>query len=167
MELSDLKCIDENINVEEYLDFYQIVRDSIEDPEWLGLFTKEKILNILKQGGKIWIYYYLNEIVCSFMYIPADKEAIDLFDININLDFVGECGPIIVSPKYRGNGLQIQMLNILEEYCVTKDLNLLLTTIHPNNIYSINNFIKKDYKFIKPLFLNRGKRNLYVKELGD
>ena len=119
------------------------------------------------QGGKIWIYYNLNEIVCSFMYMPADEQSIKLFNIKRDLNIVGECGPILVNPKYRGYGLQFQMLNILEEYCINKGLKLLLTTIHPDNLYCINNFLKKDYKYIKLFLLNRGKRNLYIKEIGD
>lgn len=167
MKLLDLKCISENVDIDEYLEFYKRIRTSMEFPEWLGNFTKEKILNILNQGGKIWVYYYLNEIVCSFMYIQADENATELFNINIDANFVGECGPILVSPKYRGNGLQNQMLSILQKYCINKQLKLILTTIHPDNIYCINNFTKHNYKFIKQVLLNRGKRNLYIKELGD
>ena len=65
MELFDLKEVSNNINIDEYLYLYNYVRDNMEHPEWLGTFTKEEIEEILKIGGKIWMYYDKETPVCS------------------------------------------------------------------------------------------------------
>ena len=57
MKLSDLKLITENIDIDAYLNFYTVVRKNMEHPEWLGTFTKEEIIDILNDNGKIFIYY--------------------------------------------------------------------------------------------------------------
>lgn len=53
MKLEDLKCISDNVNIDDYLKLYKYVRDNMEHPEWLGTFTKEEVVDILGIGGKI------------------------------------------------------------------------------------------------------------------
>lgn len=42
-------------------------------PEWLGTFSKDEIIEILNNGGKIWLYYDQNMPVCSVFYIPSSN----------------------------------------------------------------------------------------------
>lgn len=53
MILKDLKEVNNNINLDDYLNLYNDVRKSMNHLEWLGTFSKEEIKNILKKGGKI------------------------------------------------------------------------------------------------------------------
>lgn len=71
MKLNDLKVISEDVPLDEYLYLYNYVRDNMEHKEWLGIFTKEEIKEILKIGGKIWLYYDKEIPVCSVFYIPV------------------------------------------------------------------------------------------------
>lgn len=43
MNLNDLNEISENVNLDEYLTLYNYVRDNMEHPEWLGIFTLDEI----------------------------------------------------------------------------------------------------------------------------
>ena len=43
--------------------------------------------------------------------------------------------------------------------------NYALVTVHPDNIYSINNILKDDFKLISTINLKRGPRNIYIKKL--
>lgn len=165
MLLSELKCIDKDINIEEYLRFYDLIKLNISNKEWLGSFSSKEIKGILNNDGKIWVYYLDDEIVCSMMYIPASEDSLKLFNLSYSFFDVGECGPIMVNPKYVGNGLQKQMLRVLENYCRMRDKKIILTTVHPKNIYSINNFIKLGYKYINSFKFKRGNRDLYIKEI--
>ena len=165
MLLSELKCVEKNINIEEYLKFDEEVKTKILNKEWLGTFLSEDIKNILNNDGKIWMFYLNGEVVCSMMYLPASEKSLKKFNISYLVEDVGECGPIMVNPKYVGNGLQIQMLNLLDGYCKSKQKKIILTTIHPDNIYSINNFVKLGYKYKNSFEFKRGKRDLYIKEI--
>ena len=71
----------------------------------------------------------------------------------------------VLDPKYVGNKLQYQMLNELDKYSIDKNYNFVVATIHPDNIYSINNFIKDNFKQTSTKEFKRGLRNIYVKEL--
>lgn len=51
--IENLKCVNENVNLDDYLKLYKYVRDNMEHPEWLGTFTRDEIIEILNVGGKI------------------------------------------------------------------------------------------------------------------
>ena len=117
MELKNFNCVSKNHNIDEYLEFYNEVRNNMEHPEWLGTFTKEEIEKLLSIGGKLFNYYDDNVLVCSFFYLPCSNKSLQKHNINYDETIVGSCGPIMVNKKYIGNGLQSQMIEELDNYC--------------------------------------------------
>lgn len=166
MNLEALECTN-NINIKEYIEFVNLVKSNMTNPDWLGDFKENDINNILNSGGRIWIYYKNSEIVCSVMYMSIDEDGIKKFNLDYDKNKVGECGQIMVNPKYIGLGLQNQMLKVIEEYSKKIKNTIILTTIHPDNIYSKNNFIKNNYKYDSSYTFKRGRRDLYIKYFGD
>ena len=164
--LSDLKCVNEDVNIDEYFTYYNYIRDNMEHPEWLGIIPKDEIINIMNnKNGKIWNYYLGDEIVCSLFYIPAADKTLKKHHMYLDYEKVGSCGPIMVTPKYQGNGLQIQMLDILDKHCLSLGQNYVFTKVHPDNIPSIHNFTKDNYKFVESYESSDGPRNIYLKEI--
>ena len=101
MKLDQLKCINEDINIDEYIKYINSVKESMKYPEWLGDFSKEDLIFLLNNNSKIWMYYLNNEFVCSMMLIPANKKSLISFKIDLNPEEVIDYGPIFVNPKYR------------------------------------------------------------------
>ncbi len=167
MELKDFKCVSENIDVDEYLVFYNYVRDNMEHPEWLGTFTKDEVEMFLNGEGKIFNYYDGDTIACSYFYMPTSNKSLLKHNINYDSSLVGSCGPIMVNPKYVGNGLQRQMIIVLDDYCRSLGKEYCYTRIHPDNIYCINNFVKSDYEFLQTYTSPKDGevRNDYIKVL--
>lgn len=163
MKLDQLKCINEDINIDEYIKYINSVKESMKYPEWLGDFSKEDLIFLLNNNSKIWMYYLNNEFVCSMMLIPANKKSLTSFGIDLNPEEVIDYGPIFINHKYIGNGLQYQMLQKLDEYCIKNGYKYAISTVHPDNIYSINNFVKDKFINIDSINLKRGKRNIYLK----
>ena len=166
LRLNNFHCINENINLDKYLEFRELVKRHMEFPEWLGDLSKEDFIHLLKKGAKIWIYYFNEEPICSMMVIPLDKEEFLSFGVNVKYDMAIDYGPIFVNPKYFGNGLQYQMLQVLDQYCLANNYKYVVCTIHPNNIYSKNNLIKNDFIYISTKNFKRGIRNIYFKKLS-
>jgi L-amino acid N-acyltransferase YncA len=71
---------------------------------------------------------------------------------------------MMVNYKYIGNGLQYQMLEVLDNYFTDNNLKYALGTIHPENSYSINNALKSGYEFSSCKVFPRGIRNVYIKK---
>lgn len=167
MKLKDFEKKEENNYLDKYLDFYNNVRNNMEHPEWLGTFTKEEIEKLLSIGGKLFNYYDNDEIACSFFYLPCSNKSLQKHNINYDESIVGSCGPIMVNPKYIGNGLQNEMIKELEEYCKSINKKYCYTRIHPDNNYCINNFLKNNYQFLQTYTSKKDGevRNDYLKEL--
>ena len=165
MKLKELYCINDNINLEEYIIFREKVKEKMEHPEWLGDFSKEDLKDLLNNNSKIWIYYLSNEPVCSMMLIPSTQKTLAKFEINLDYNEVVDYGPMFVNFKYIGNKLQYQMLKEIDEYCINLGYKYAVGTIHPDNFYSINNLLKDDFKYINKIVLKRGPRNIYLKKL--
>ncbi len=163
MKLDQLKCINEDIKIDEYIKYINSVKESMKYPEWLGDFSKEDLIFLLNNNSKIWMYYLNNEFVCSMMLIPANKKSLTSFGIDLNPKEVIDYGHIFINHKYIGNGLQYQMLQKLDEYCIKSGYKYAISTVHPDNIYSINNLVKDKFINIDSINLKRGKRNIYLK----
>lgn len=166
MKLDSLKCIYSNINIHEYITNRDIVKGNMEYLDWLGDFSREDLCNMLNNNTKIWMYYNDNDFVCSMMLIPSTKKDLVKFELD-NLDYtkVVDYGPMFVNLKYVGNGLQYQMLEVLDEYCIELGHKYVISTIHPDNVYSIRNLVKDGFVLVGTKEFKRGVRNVYLKKL--
>lgn len=165
LELKDLTCEKDNINLDDYISFRESVKEHMEYPEWLGDFQKEDIKVLLNRNSHLWIYYKEKEPVCSMMLIPARKKDLETFEIQKSEQEVTDYGPMFVNPSYRGNSLQYQMLQELDIISKDYGYQYAASTVHPDNIYSIRNLEKDGFHCIGRKELKRGPRNIYLKEL--
>lgn len=164
MKLEDFKCI-ENIDIDKYYNYFLKIKNEMEHPDWLGDLKKEDFEYFINNGSKSWTYFDNDKFVCSYMYLVETQNVINYLGLNYDAKECADCGPVFVAKEYRGNGLQYQMLQKLEEYCSSKDLKYILTTAEPDNIYSCNNFEKAGYEKVGFKILERGPRNIYVKKI--
>lgn len=165
IRLEEFVCISENVDLDKYISFRESVKEKMSFPEWLGDFTKEELEEMLHNGAVIWIYFKKEIPICSMMYIPSTKQALKKFDLKMDFSIVGDYGPMFVNFDYLGNGLQLQMLEVLDKYMVDLNRKYAIATIHPDNIYSIQNFIKDRFILIGQKEFKRGIRNIYIKDL--
>ena len=166
MKINEFNCISENNNIDEYLKFYKYVKSNMKEPSWLGEFSLNDLKNILNNEGKLFNFYDNNIIVCSMLYIPSNNKTLEKHNLKYDEKLVGSCGPIMVNPKYVGNKFQKQMLELLDKYCKSIGKRYIFTKVHPDNIYSINNFISDGYKFVETYKTSSGEsRSVYFKEI--
>ena len=163
IKLSELKEVSTNVNLDDYLKLYNYVRDNMENKNWLGTFPKEEIINILNNGGKIWLYYDKDTPVCSMFYIPTTEKVLTKYHIDYQSSITGSLGPIMVSKDYTGNGLQIAMMNVLDEYLKSINIEHIFTKVHADNIYSIKNILKNGYKEVYEYVNERGNNKIFLK----
>ena len=163
MELKDFKEVSDNVNLDDYLYLYNYVRDNMEHPEWLGTFTRDEIEKILNIGGKIWLYYDGDTPVCSVFYIPASNNSLKKHNINYDESITGSLGPIMVRKEYVGNGLQNDMMKVINSYSKSIGKIHMFTKAHSNNIYSIRNILKDGYIIIDEYENERGPMTAFIK----
>ena len=163
MRLSDLKEVSDNVNLDDYLSLYSIVRDNMEHPEWLGTFTKDEVIDILNNGGKIWLYYDGDIPVCSVFYIPVKNKTLRKHNVSYDEKDTGSLGPIMVRSEYVGNGLQKDMMKVLNNYVKSIGISHMFTKAHSDNIYSINNILKDGYRVVHQYESDRGPTTAFIK----
>lgn len=164
INIKDLIVV-EKINIDQYIKFREQVKETMNNPEWLGDFTREDIELLLQENSKIWVYYSKEIPICSMMIIPATKKSLIKFELNYKVQEVIDYGPMFVNPNYIGNNLQYQMLRELDEISRKKGYRYAVVTVHPDNMYSIRNLEKDKFKLINTKNFERGTRNIYLKEL--
>lgn len=164
INIKDLIVV-EKINIDQYIKFREQVKETMNNPEWLGDFTREDIELLLQENSKIWVYYSKEIPICSMMIIPATKKTLIKFELNYKVQEVIDYGPMFVNPNYIGNNLQYQMLRELDEISRKKGYRYAVVTVHPDNMYSIRNLEKDKFKLINTKNFERGTRNIYLKEL--
>lgn len=149
----------------EYLDLVSLVKSNMEHPEWLGDFSKEDYLELIKNGSHIYGWFYNNELIAAGVLIPSTKHNLDkFFSSELNYEEVVDFGPQMVHIKYIGNHLQSQIIDYLEIKSLELGYKYALSTIHPDNIYSIKNLINSNFKDIGFIELKRGPRKIYRKK---
>lgn len=137
------------------------------DSAWLGDMSRDDILYLLNNGSRIWMYYHKNNFVCSMMLIPTTEEDLKKFGLADDYLEIVDYGPIMVNSKYRGNGLQKQMIKYLDKYAKEVGYKKAVVTIHPDNLLSIDNLVGMGFRFIGKKQFKRGIRNVYLKELNN
>jgi len=165
MRFEDLKCISNNVNLIDYLKLYTYVRQNMEQPEWLVMFSLNEIKKILCNGGKIWLYYNDENLACSMFYIPTNKKTLNKRNINTIEKETGSLGPIMVSPDYIGNGYMLKMLDVFNKYCINIGIKYIFTKAHSQNLYSINNMYRDGYTLVNEYENERGIMSVFLKSL--
>lgn len=154
------------MDIDSYLQLVETVKESMENANWLGDFSIDDYRYLLNHGSMIYGAYYADLLVGSFMLIPATEKDIQKFNLSqLDCRAVADYGPQMVHPDYRGNKIQSLLLRKIDEVAKKQGYNIAVTTIHPDNIYSINNILSDGFIKFKELVLRRGKRNLYIKKL--
>ncbi len=166
MKLSELNVQNTDIDLDKYIEFRENVRSKMEHPEWLGEISKEELEEMLSIGGKIWLYSEGDIPVCSLMFIPAGEDAKQDLEIDgIDYNLMGDIGPVFVNFDYLGNGLMYQMLLEYDKYLNSIGYKYVMTTVHPDNIFSSRNMLKNGMKKVLQKTFERGIRDIYFKEL--
>ena len=167
MKLKDLYCASENVNLDDYLNLYKYVKNNMENPNWLGEFTKKEIKEILQKGGKIWLYYDKGNLVCSMFLLSSKNKVLNKNNIFYDESLVASLGPIMVSPDYIGNKLQLQMMEELENYCKNNNYKYIFTKSCSDNKYSLSNMLKFGFKIKNEYINERGNNTALIKKISQ
>ena len=166
-----MKLIYNNIKIEiiteerinEVLNFQKDIIDNMNRKDFFCPLTKEEFLTPIRNLDNVYFLKYNNEIIGLFVAtcnIPDVLKEYQLKNNNVML-----IDSIMIKEEYRGNKLQIKILNYLYNRAKELKLDGLVATIHPENTYSLNNFINNGYKIINTLHIHGGIRNIVFKKI--
>lgn len=158
-QLSDLQSV---------IDLNEAIYSALPDKSILRHNSPEMIASCIEEPNVtlgIWEGDML--IAIGMLYVPQCIEEDHFHDLGLEGEYKSANQKLfLVREGYRGLGLQRKLIREVEKIALTRGYNLLCTTVAPNNDFSINNFLKEGYVYVKTEEKYGGlMRNLYYKVL--
>lgn len=152
-------------DIEKITIFQDEVIDNMKNKEYFTPLTDKEFIYPIKNNGLVYLLYYGNEIIGLFVLtINPEEDIIEEYKLDDNKN-VGIIDSIMIKENYRGSSLQLQGMDIIENDAKKLQIKKLVATIHPDNKYSLNNFIKRKYKIINKINIHNGPRYIVIKEI--
>lgn len=146
IKLLDMTYIDKIAKLEKN------IYNMLENKDFYCCASKDNFIETISNNGKIvgCVIKETDELVSIGAYISYGYNEHNYgYDLKIEgqeLLKVGQIESTIVSPEYRGNGLQNTICGILEDISKEHGDKIIAATVYPENIYSLNTFMKRGYK---------------------
>ncbi len=157
--------------IQNLVDLQYFVIDEIEKKDKLqqiwGIYSGDKIKEILNNDGVIKNYYYNGDLVGSSQLIVNDKEEFDDYGAKSPFDKTAINGGVILKSKYWGNSLQKLMSEDLEKIALEKGYKYMICTVSPKNKWSFENLYHLGYDIIDGHDMAKGFRFLCLKDLEN
>ncbi len=145
------------------VDFQKEIINNMPNKEWFVPLTEEEFLTPIL--GKDNAYFFThNEKIIGLLVLTGDIPDI-LKEYQLPSDNYILIDSIMVKEEYRGYRLQQQILEFAYKRAVKLDMDGLVATIHPDNKYSLDNFVKQNYELLHVLTIHGGKRNIMIKKI--
>ncbi len=150
-------------DIELLLNFQNSIINEMPNKEFFKPLTKEEFLKPIKEKDNVYILKHNNEIIGLFV---ATCNIDDLLEeYKLKKDNYLLIDSIMIKKEYRGSKLQKQILKYLYNKAKEMNINYIVATVHPNNIYSLNNFIEERYKKENLLTIHGGPRYIMTKRI--
>ena len=141
-------------DTERMLQLLHKVKDDMENQDWFFLDPDEEIRKMMESGVmQLWLAEDGDRVAAIFDYIIPGLNGYNYgYDLGFSeedLLRVVQMDTAAVDPGYRGLKLQKTLMQRAEQEIREMPGRILLSTIHPDNRYSLNNLLAQDYSVEK------------------
>lgn len=141
-------CFLSEEKLDEALTLRNNIRSKVAIQDWYASVTREEYAHLLKNGFALTCVAD-NKIVAVCLCVLEDAEyAHEVYDDRVTQKICADYSDTFVHEDYRGNGLQHMLEEKMEAICLENGKTILLGTVHPDNKYSYDNFIRSGYEVV-------------------
>lgn len=163
-------CILSEENFGDVIKLYEDVSNSMDNKNWLKSRNYDSLKKTIDNGGFIvGCYVGLELIACALCDVPSANDLELLASLGIPMeDFKNTyiSGFVMVHPMYRGNSLQIKLLDLRIDIAKSQHKKYVVTVAAVDNIHSLNNIISRGFEFKTQRENEFGiLRNIFLKDL--
>lgn len=143
-------------DTEPFIQLLQETKAAMVNQDWFFLDPPEEIREMMESGAmELWVAMDGDRMAGAFDLIHPGLKP---YNYGYDLEFekeellrVVQMDTAAVHPDYRGLGLQKRLMETAEAEVRKESGRILLCTIHPDNVYSLNNVKKQGYSIEKKL----------------
>lgn len=137
-------------DLEQFLELLRVVHGEMVHKEWFYLDEPGEVRQMLQEGIlEFWVAMDGARMAGAFsIVIPGLRTfnyGYDLFFDEAKLLQVVNMDTIAVHREYRGRGLQKCLMQEAEREVAKRRPRILLCTVHPDNVFSLNNILDQGY----------------------
>lgn len=144
--------------------FQSEVIDKLFDKEYFTPLSELEIKFPLLNNGIVYLLYDGSLLVGLFILtINPLQEVAREYEFEDNNFAIFDS--VMIRDAYRGSHLQAQGMKLLEKTAKKIGVKTIVATVHPDNIYSIDNFKKMTYEYVKTITIHGGERIIFRKDL--
>lgn len=163
-------CFLSEENFGDIIKLYEEVSNSMDNKNWLKNRNYDTLKKTIDNGGFIiGCYVGLKLIACALCDVPSINDLETLASLGISVeDFQNTyiSGFVMVHPMYRGNSLQLKLLDLRIDIAKSQRKKYIVTVAAADNIHSLNNIVSRGFEFKTQQENNRGiLRNIFIKDL--
>ena len=137
-----------------FVHFLHEIKKQMEQKEWLYLDPPEMVHAMMADGiMDLWLVMDDDQLAAVFSVLYPGMEPYNYgYDLRFSKEEllqVVHMDTAAVHPKYRGLGLQGQMVRVAENALAGQERKILICTVHPENLFSLNNMLRQGYEIQK------------------
>lgn len=157
-------------DTETLIRFLDGVKSAMSQQEWFYLDPPDTVRRLMAEGSmELWMAMDKDRVAAVFTIIHpglcSDNYGWDLALPEEELLQVIHMDTAAVDPDYRGFGLQGKMMRLAEQGLCGRGRKILLSTVHPDNRFSLNNLLKLEYRIQKRVGKYGSERYILQKEI--
>lgn len=157
-------------DVDTFLRFLDAVKAGMSRKEWLYLDSADTVHSMVKDGIlEFWLAFREEQLAAVFSILFP---GLNSYNYGYDLGFgqeellkVVHMDTAAVHPDFRGHGLQGRMVRLAEQALAGTGERILLSTVHPENKFSLNNMLKQGYSIRKRVGKYGSERLILQKEI--
>ena len=152
MELTFRKGTAEDTEL--FIQFLEGIRAGMPQKEWLYLDPPAEVHRMMSDGIlEMWLALDCGRTAAVFSILHPGLHPYNYgYDLGLQegeLLQVTHMDTAAVHPDYRGLGLQVKLVRMAEQELYGMGKRILLSTVHPENKYSLNNMRRQGYEIQK------------------
>ena len=157
-------------DAEQFISLLREVRQGMPHKEWVYLDPPEEVRQMMMDRTmELWVAMDGEQMAAAFDILHPGLASFnygyDLELAELDLTRVVNMDTVAVRQPYRGMGLHKQLMQIVEEELARRGSQILLCTVHPENHFSLNNFLALGYSIERKLQKYGSVRYILRKEL--
>ncbi len=139
----------------------------IENPDLFALTDEEQLKESLKEDCCVSLYEKKQLIGFALLIVNRDTPRHGAWHIKSKIDNIEKTvtvDSIFIDGEYRGYGLQQKIFEEFEKWAKNHGISTMVTTISPENSFSLNNGIRNGYQIVETKALYGGKTRHILKK---